>query len=146
MPVVVVIDLQPHFAASCDKRLLANAERELRRARENNWPVMVVEYAGYGKTHDCLRNVLKGYKPKKVVTKSMDDGSNDIIGHCDQLEWPKEHFIVFGVNANACVRQTVDGLSGKLPLAKIEVIKDACNQDYQWKTFVPGPNVELVGV
>lgn len=135
---LVVVDMQPDFQASCDPSTLRAVEVEIQAAVARAFPVVVLEYACFGHTHDVLMQQLKDSR-HCVKTKYSDDGSKEVTETCRTLGWNMRHFRVCGVNANACVQATVEGLVETVPETTVEVVREACNahcgQEKMWDGY-----------
>lgn len=124
MKTLVIIDMQPSFSAARDKKTIDGVIEEIKIAK-NNSPVLVLEYVKHSPTDLRIKKELDSISNQvEFITKRNDDGSDDIICACDDLELPK-NFRVCGVNIDACVWETVYGLMccGHW----VEVVKNACN-------------------
>lgn len=129
--ILVVIDMQPGYPAALAAVTQWFVKQEIQKQMEQNLPVILVEFDAHemGETLQSLRELLAGYKRLKVVSKSQNDGSTEVIAACRILTGYDTPFRlrVCGVNSDACVLETVQGLSEKLPLTSIVVPQDACN-------------------
>lgn len=128
--ILVVIDMQPGYPAALDAVTQWFVKQEIQKQLEQNLPVILVEFDAHemGETLQPLRDLLAGYKRLKVVSKSQNDGSKEVIAACRILSGNNSFSLrVCGVNSDACVLETVQGLSEKLPLTSIVVPQDACN-------------------
>lgn len=125
---LVIIDMQTEFVDyACDKKVsgvylrkIESICRAIRTAKKNRWPIVVVEYRGYGYTINPIVAELGKYKKVKVVTKRYDDGSDKLAPVLKSL---KIHRVVYtGCNSDACVLDTVSGmLRWKMKHAKHQV-------------------------
>lgn len=146
MYTLIVIDMQPEtFIAARDDGTVQNVIREINQAKQNGAAVLFVEYQFNGETDPRLIDAAKGIGAEKykVIHKRRDDGSDRIIKALEANGWPKDRLLICGVNTDACVLRTVQGLDEKLngygfngidvdirkDVAKIEVVWDACNSD-----------------
>lgn len=128
MPVLVVVDMQPRFEASnCEQTINACATL-IKRFRRKNWPIIILEYIGNGQSHQCLLDLIKGYRLGVVSEKNFDDGSSVIYDVCDTKQFDTDEFHVCGVNLGACVRSTISGMKNLFPKSGIHLYKNACNQ------------------
>lgn len=132
--ILVIVDMQPDFEASCNPKTIAACIREIQRAVANGTPIVFVELRPPGSLHDYrpthpilveTYEQLTGSKGH-FVSKIYEDGSEPVLDFCLTQGWKISHFRVCGVNTNACVEQTVKGFVGKK--YPVEVIFDACNQ------------------
>lgn len=67
---------------------------------------------------------LHGYDLHAVAEKDEDDGSDVLMWVCGEREWDGT-FILTGVNLDACVKRTAEGLA-RLD-KQVEVLGWACN-------------------
>lgn len=144
--VLVVVDMQPGFRASCREATIKAVEREIRLAVQAREPIVILEYKKYPATHERLLSILQDkYDGFAVVTKKDDDGSEELIDACLEHGFPGGAFRFCGVNTHACVMRTVLGLSEKLDESRIEVVMDACNDEdgNRWAEF---PATEMISL
>jgi hypothetical protein len=129
---LVVIDMQKAFTAARRKRVLLNCEKEINKAIKNNCSIIFVEYFNCGKTIKKLTDLTKNYKKTYTVTKNNDDGSPEISCLFKSNRLPAKNIKVCGVNTDACVLDTVCGLSHSNRFSKsiIDVIANACDTSY----------------
>lgn len=125
MHTLVIIDMQPMFTASKNKKLISNICREIQLSKRNNWPIILVRYSGCGKITSTISKALKNYQNIKCVTKDADNGSKEVIRTLKKVTKSKNLRLV-GVNTNACVAQTAAGLSYTY---KVTLVNDCCNSD-----------------
>ena len=123
---LLIIDMQSEFKAANDTTVVANVILEIKKAKQNNQHIFVVEYWEEGDTHKSILKELKDYQNTHFVTKYEDDGSDKIKNYLFQNNIDIKHFMVCGVNTCACVASTVKGLIENYN--KIcTVIEKACN-------------------
>jgi hypothetical protein len=143
---LIVIDMQPLFVASNNKRLLRNCTKEIENTMTAKQAVILVEYLGYGSTHQCLLEMLVGYSRFQLITKDNDDGSDEVI-NCVKINKLKSPFRICGVNLDWCVKQTATSLAKKLPRRKVHVVQTACapiNKKYNWNQFTRHKNIQII--
>jgi nicotinamidase-related amidase len=131
--VLLIIDMQTKFDAAHSDYTQSYCVKEIKKAIKLNAVVIFVEYNNSGDTVKLLTDVVKKAKYDKAFTivKYDDDGSQVIDKFLKKKRFPRTHYRVCGVNTDACVIETVYGLSdmySKKPL--IEVVKKACNSQY----------------
>lgn len=125
---LVIIDMQECFDVDTNSKLVDNVIREIDEAKRNKKSVILVKYAGCGPSLSKITKRLSKYNKLIKVTKRINDGSIEICKSiADKSKVCKDYFKVCGVNTNACVLQTVTGLTNKFPNATVEVIADACD-------------------
>ena len=154
-PVLVVIDMQPGYKASSDAITQWFVKQEISRARLENQLILIVEYHAHemGETYPDIMKLVDGYERAVVVPKSGDDGSAEILRACAARGFSQTSFRMCGVNSDACVLESVQGLVDKEPGCSITVVQDACNcltgraSDVWYEDFpaIPNVNVELHG-
>lgn len=142
MPMLLVVDMQPRFDSSTHDWLLENVAREIRAARSAKWGIMFLEYtrkcgkAGVPlseRTHGRLTRLVARYRYAITVHKKQDNGSAEVLYAAD--EWYGDGYVehihggirVVGVNMEACIAVTVNGLSKARSDVEITVVGDACN-------------------
>ncbi len=151
---LVVIDMQRRFAAANDAQTREAVAREIRDARAKGWAIVVVEYREpdsgdpQDMTHGDLMQWLRRPAPYahcQIVCKQQSDGSAEVITACKQRGFSTESFRCCGVNTDACVLATVEGLVYAFPTATVTVVRDACNSQWKipqvWDWFVAQSNV-----
>lgn len=128
-PVLVVMDMQPGFTAAQDAITKWFVKQEVTRAREEGRPIVIVEYDPHemGETFDDIRALVEGYELAVIITKGDDDGSAEILHICEKKGFPIASFRMCGVNSDACLLESIQGLADKLPECSITVVQDACN-------------------
>jgi hypothetical protein len=135
---LVVIDMQPTFEASQETWLIRNVCREIRKAKQKQLAIVIVRYKGgrlqeqHPDWHVDVRilGALGCYKKVAYVTKTRSDGSNQVIEAIENRSFSPSNLLIVGVNTDACVADTVNSLSEKLPDSRIWVIADACHTDH----------------
>lgn len=124
---LVVVDMQPSFEAANKPEVIVGVTKEIITAMACKNPVVFVEYCSPDPpTHSSLLSLVKDYELKAKVTKSTDDGSVEVIQALEKNGFYGSHLRVCGVNAEACVMATVNGLLDQMPFAKVEVVPEAC--------------------
>ena len=117
MAVLVVIDMQTGFTSSGHPKLIQEVISLINDFKRRHQPIFLVEfrYSWYGKTHKSILDVLQGYKRLIRVYKYDNDGSIQVIKAWKRagLSLDKE-FLICGVNASYCVRETAEGILKEL--------------------------------
>lgn len=127
---LLIIDMQPRFDACCYcRRVIRACVREIKKARKRRDDILFVEFVGYGETHCELRAAAGRYRRKFTCHKVTDNGAFTIARAVQQHDIAHQHFVVCGVNADACVRETIGGLIDRYPAAEITAVADAINCD-----------------
>lgn len=129
--VLVVIDMQEGFCASRDQRTVYFVKQEILRAKKAGMAIIIVEFDPeadkMGNTHSEITDLLNGYDRTATVSKSANDGSEEVIEACLDNGFWMEDFRICGVNSDACVLETVTGLLERVSSCDITVVQDACN-------------------
>jgi nicotinamidase-related amidase len=129
-PVLVVIDMQENFPAARNPKTLAACKQLIADAIMHVNPIIFVEYSLNGQTLTDLTSMVESYELKFRIHKSQDDGSRDIQECLDRCKVIPKKLIVCGVNTNFCVLSTVQGLHRSEHNFNIDVIAEACHD--QW--------------
>lgn len=131
----MIIDMQPFFAKRGGnhsegvnpdklKAVIQEQRKLIDAAKSRGIPILLVQYAGIGRTSPELTQRMKGYPKLKLITKNTDglfDPKNKSIKQVkDQLEaWKTDELIIAGANGGACVEKTIQGaLREKYKVAK----------------------------
>lgn len=129
--ILVLIDMQPHFVASQNLQTIDACREQIRYAIDNKWYIFFVQWIGEGNTDHRLTSVTKGYKFTNLIFKDQNDGAVEIMNSVREIGIVNPKFRVCGVNTDACVLQTVNGLAGYGKRGKkVEVVARACHSDY----------------
>lgn len=139
---LVVVDMQPGFRDAIDQATLDAVERQILLAIRCNWAIVSLEYDPWrnGETLPQLKRHLEPYRPRHMMrVKGCDGGSYQVVEACEDFGYPMQYFRVCGVYLDACVKQTVLGLSARLPSCSVRAIREACNTNYlhdgAWEDF-----------
>lgn len=138
--------MQPGFRASLNEATIDCVAAEIRSARAANHPIVILEYAKYPATHERLLQLVEGYDKVAIETKREDDGSEELLEACIGNEYFQNVYRVCGVNTLQCVQRTVLGVADRLEDSRIDVVKDACNDEEGsdvWHKFAHRPNVRF---
>lgn len=145
---LVVVDMQPDFEAAFNPDVVIGVAKQIMLAKHKKWPVILLEYAGCSRTHQGFSDLLSGYPRRARISKSDDDGSYEVVRALERREFPFKNLRVCGVNTDACVWSTVDGLLKRLPKSYLEVVKDACGWEgpgrFDWREYMRHPRLSLV--
>lgn len=144
-----VVDMQNEFAATNDITLLWNVIKEVKRAKAKKYPVIALEYVGYGKTNEIIKDYLKGYKKVHYVRKTRDNGAHNVAKVINRKNYKTKNIRIVGINIDACVKETAVGLSKIVD--RVTIIKNACstrncNIDNAWDkvNFVARKNMRII--
>lgn len=154
-PVLVVVDMQPRYRASCDPRTLQNVAAQIRGAIARNEPIVVLELAvpgtapDFSRTHRELLDILEAVENPAfwvLKIKTTVSGGNEVLTACRTYGFDQRHFRICGVNTSACVYETAKAIALSRPGSKVEVIASAVNDidPNAWKYY--GQIKHLVGV
>lgn len=133
--VLIVNDMQPGFEAAKDSLTIYAVRKQVKAAMALNLRIVLVEYDAHemGHTLPEIMQLVEGYKHLLVASKSIcrslskDDGSLAILKAIYASGIMTEDFILCGVNSDACIKDTVNGLVQWLPQCRILLPQDACN-------------------
>jgi len=145
---LVVVDMQGCFDAANNPNVVIGVTQEIMLAKQQNSPIVLLEYEGCGKSHEGFSNLLRNYPWKTRVKKTDDDGSAEVIKALRRRGFSNDKLRLCGVNTDACVYATAEGLLKKLSDSQIEVVKNACGcqvvGDVDWRKYLRHPNLKLV--
>lgn len=86
-----------------------------RRFQSWDWPVLLIEMKGYGRTSCCIRDHLVG----QTWTRKADcDGSAEIMRRIKRERWPLD-IVLCGLYREYCVRNTANSLVESVPTTVI---------------------------
>jgi len=130
---LVIVDMQPEFEAVNEDWLIEAVCEEIALAKRRNLAIIVLEYDGFGETHQDIMDTIGDYPKCFVETKFDDDGSEEVANICTQHDLP-EKFVVCGVNYSACVQRTITGMvyEQHYYAGDIAVLYHACNDPENW--------------
>lgn len=134
-PILVVVDMQKQFAAASNPRTIAACQKLIANASQNINPILFVEYMGNGETLPQLTRLVESYEPKFRIHKHGDNGAHVVQECLARCKVKPEKFIVCGVNTGFCVLSTVRGLHRSPSKFSIDVVAEACND--QWGDSEP---------
>jgi len=152
-PLLLLIDLQPSFPAA--QRIIKPVLREIKKAIRDNRPIFNLEYGPvalkktpgipYLPVYAKITKALKGYSNFSPLQKCEDDGSYVVLHEIWKGECEFDHIRVCGVNADACVHDTVYGISLHQHIPMV-IVRKACttnNPYFNWDSFLEIENVEI---
>lgn len=135
-PILVVIDMQERFGSASNPKTVAACQKLIADSMLKSNPIIMVEYSMNGSTLPVLTSMVENYEPKFRIHKSQDDGSGVIQDCLDRCKVIPRKLIVCGVNTNFCVLSTVKGLHRSRHNYHIDVVEDACHD--QWGEHANG--------
>lgn len=152
---LVVVDMQEGSKAANHRPTLETVKKLLGIACTNNWGIVFLEiknaFESYGPTHACLLEPVKSYKLIHRFEKPEKDGSEFVLQACNQSHLGTKRFILCGVNLDACVVWTANGISRLFPESAIEIVHQACHSEnpcmwQTWQAFVAHGNIKVVSI
>jgi nicotinamidase-related amidase len=161
-PILVIVDMQPEFEASSNAETLSEIRKLISFFKHNYFPIIVLEYGNpdiikppsyrlyCGTTHEQLMSLLlypQRYCKLVVVEKYCNDGSAFVLETCAEREFSQAHFVLCGVNTDACVSATAHGLAVRRRSSKVSVIAAACHtpaSNFSWSNFPQRANIVIV--
>ena len=143
--VLVVVDLQDCFQeAVANKTLMERCRNLVKEFKDNNDPIIFLEYIGCGQTDPSLLKVVENYSNFFVKGKRQCSGARQVIDTLRKNKIDNPTISVCGCYTSACVFQTTRDL---LDYGyKVNVIKPACygmrlgGRDMDWDYYFNLPN------
>ena len=127
---LVIVDMQEKFMhAEETYEIIPNICFLVEHAIYNNWPIIVVEYNGWGDTNLDIRETIGEYPHQKTIIKNDCDGGQKVIDYINNTLWPL-NFVVCGIFGDMCVPLTVIGLFNNSNLVEVDVVTDAIYPEY----------------
>ncbi|MEA2097835.1 MAG: isochorismatase family cysteine hydrolase [Patescibacteria group bacterium] len=111
--VVILIDMQQIFLDGLKKknreRIIANQIFVIKWCVQENIPIIVLEYIGYGETINSLSKELESVKDLKIVPKSNTNGfcDTELASILNRIN--AKNLFLMGFDANVCVKSTARG-------------------------------------
>jgi nicotinamidase-related amidase len=130
---LVIIDMQPRFEASAEKKTNKEIIKQIQEAKKKKAPIIVLEYWGEPKTRLNIRRALGNYEKVHRVIKENDSGASvlkPVLRALDKDDKKKIILKVCGVNTGACVYRTVKDISTYHRVKQVHVIWDGCNDNW----------------
>jgi isochorismate hydrolase len=110
---VIIVDMQDELLKNISpkelKQQILNQLDVLNFCSQNEIPVFVLEYTGWGSTTSVLKSRIDSLENKIYISKVFDDGFD---GTCLENELKKQEVstvLLMGINASFCVRVTAQG-------------------------------------
>jgi nicotinamidase-related amidase len=130
---LVIVDLQPDaFPAARCETTCRYARKAAKHAMKHGNNIIVVDWEGYDSEPKLMR-ILKDYGKYTKVLKDQCDGAYVVTPAMKEQDAYDKRIHICGVNTNACVVETAEGLRKALPNAELIVLKDACNGEFYGK-------------
>jgi nicotinamidase-related amidase len=135
---LVIIDMQSGFVESFDDALVANVVADIRKAKSRGKKIIVVEF-GSTPTVPKIIDAIGEYSNTVTIHKTENDGSTNIKAYVDKSEVAITKMSICGKHTDACVKETVNGLSRVMDEIKnISVLADSCSHS----NFLRAPSEE----
>lgn len=139
---LLIVDMQEYFATA--QPILDNVISEVRRSKRLESGIIVLEYDRHelGRSLKGLTKELNGYPRKRFVSKSSDDGGNEVVREAKRARFNTDSWRVCGVNTCFCVLHTTETMQRLLPAASFNFVGHALNcncyrkincHDHLWK-------------
>jgi nicotinamidase-related amidase len=134
--VLVIIDMQPRFYTSAKLSTQQAIIKQIKEAKKNDTPVVLLEYAYEGDTLSNIRRSL-GKHPYYTLKKHRDSGASVLVPLLEKLR-KRGKFILklCGVNTGACVYRTVKDLTEVSLVKEIQIIWKGCNDPWDSKPHI----------
>lgn len=153
---LVVVDMQKGFLCKdgtdeligvCWQELVDDVELLVLKAVKAGWYIFVLEYERYGSTLWQINRHLQEYPLALKVRKDCCDGSSQLLKAEGAVT--ASRYMVCGVYADQCVRETAVGLASRLREAQVNVVSSAClpwsgGRDFSWTSFPTTTNLHVV--
>jgi hypothetical protein len=144
---LAVIDMQPEGFPYA-QWIIGPVVAEILSAKKRGDAIALIRYnlVIAGAIAPAVLNATYGYDRLLRVDKSRVDGSAELLAACETPPaHPTQVFRLCGVCTDECVIETAHGLATRLPQARIEVVKAACEswqgKRFDWSKFARLPNV-----
>jgi nicotinamidase-related amidase len=127
-PTLVIIDIQPEFPTASNRELLDNILAEIKKQKQLDGGIILVEYDRAGKTNPEIVKAIGKYRYFLKAIKYRDDGSDKILEelrYTKSKKFNRRNFNLCGVNTTACVYATGKGLI--LKKNRVTLLLYACN-------------------
>jgi nicotinamidase-related amidase len=119
--------MQPEYGVSQTWWMIHNVCKEIRQAKKAQYPILLVKMIGSGRIDTRILNEVEDYFELYFVKKRDCDGHQEVMKAMKKAGLELDRLRVCGVETDACVADTVEGLSRALPRTTIELVKSACN-------------------
>ncbi len=105
---LLIVDMQKDFETAGDIDTQNGVIAQIKRAIKKEIPIFVLEYDGYGDTHDVIKTLLYSYYDVHYIEKDRNDGGFELMEYIDcNGSFNIKHFITCGVNISFCVGETI---------------------------------------
>ena len=132
MKTLVIIDMQGYYLyqnsfSEKENREVLVLKRNIcdliKKFKDSNLPIIVVEYEGNGPTINEIRHLLVDYSESSFLIKGDCDGSDVIHDEIQKRDF-SNNLNVCGIYSDQCVKQTVEGLLNICGNYSIELYND----------------------
>lgn len=125
--ILTVIDMQHKFKSARNIHVIKACLNEIKHAKKQNLPIVIVEYSGYGKTIPSISNLLKDYNKVYHVVKSGIDGASEVYQKIRHINSNKIRMI--GIETDFCVQYTAVSLRKRK--YNVDLVKQACYTSFE---------------
>jgi nicotinamidase-related amidase len=154
---LAVIDMQMYYFEKLTQEAFDVTFRAVMREIDDaiavGAPVVIVEFAGCGKSHPEIYRRIKGYMGRNrhaPVIKGGWSGGHELVKSCKRRGYPTEKFRLCGIFTGQCVHSTAWTLAHTEGVDDVRVVVDACcecstRSQYDWAHYDRSPrNLKLV--
>jgi nicotinamidase-related amidase len=120
--ILAVIDMQHKFKSARNIHVIKACLNEIKHAKKQDLPIVIVEYLGYGRTIPSIYNLLKDYNKVYHVIKSGIDGAPELYQKIKHINYNNIRMI--GIETDVCVQYTAVSLRKKK--YNVDLVKQAC--------------------
>ncbi len=131
MKTLVIVDCQPKFmsgqeyTSEFDFFVDTEIVPLVLEAKANSEEIVIMEFDGYGETHQLIMNQIKDYDKTYFVKKGTPAGGYNIFEMFKRNKLSTQKFLVCGIYADQCVQATSETLLTYFPSCEIVVKKKA---------------------
>lgn len=123
--VLLLIDLQIGFKTASDPILIKIVNIEIEKAKNENIPIITLNYHKDGFMIKSIKNNLNGYSKLYLAIKCRDDGGREVRKILENIQIESPEIYICGVNTDCCVSGTIFSLY-KYGY-KINIISNGCS-------------------
>ncbi len=116
---LLIIDAQDIFFNTNSEAFIFGCSNEVANAKNLGSPIILLEYAGYGRTTDKILEIIGNYDNCYTITKRNDDGSKEVMKLMHKHHLPMKNIVICGGRTDCCVSSTIFGLSDYYMLSGI---------------------------
>lgn len=152
---LVIVDMQERLRAANHKPTLVAVKKLLNLAMKCGWGIVFLEiknqYEEYGPTIPELLHITRNHPRRFRLVKDEKDGSLQVAQAVEEGNLETGRFVLAGVNLDACVVFTANGLARLYTDSRIEVVCQACHSENPamwdtWSAFVAHDTINLVSL